>query len=333
MISEHTRKLLILSKIKGIGRKTLNDLSQDEFFFNLSYSEWGFSIPKIGVGGADDKSIAIAIKAAEDDISEAEKNGDFILSIKDSLYPNLLRNIKDRPAILYVRGDPQYFSEKALAVIGTREPSKHGLITAQRLTEYFANKGWQIVSGLALGIDTEAHRTTIDNKCSTIAVLAQGLDKIYPKENKELSEKILANNGLLVTEYPYKSASFRSNFVERDRIQAALARGVVMVQSDETGGSWHASRSALSYGRLLLIPIATPKDISTDYPKSRGNRIMMEGSILDKIKILKCSNSDLNKLFLIKSKEDYSEVERLLMNSASQHKDDEERLSSGDLLT
>ncbi|MEG2280226.1 MAG: DNA-processing protein DprA [Comamonas sp.] len=333
MISEDTRKLLILSKIKGVGKKTLNDLAQDNYFFKLSISDWLTSIPKLFAKNANEEIIKNAIEAAEYDISEAKNNCDFILSIKDDYYPALLKNTKDKPAIIFVRGDPKNFSTKSIAIVGTRDPSEHGIITAERLTDYFSNQGWQIVSGLALGIDTIAHKTTIKNSCSTVAVLAQGLDKIYPKENKELTERILENNGVLVTEYSYNSTTFRSNFVERDRIQAALARGVLMVQSDETGGSWHASRAALNYGRNLLIPIATKKDIFIDYPKSRGNRVMMDGSDLDKTKILHCSISDLDKLFIIKSKEDYSIAEKLLTDSIIDLKEDKKHSPSNDLLS
>jgi len=254
-----------------------------------------------------------AVNAADKDVATAERLGHSIVGISDAAYPTLLSRVNDRPVILFVRGNPRQFSEKAVAVIGTREPSEHGRITAERTTNYFATNGWQVVSGLAIGVDTFAHMATLNAHGSTVAVLAHGLDTVYPKQNQKLAETIVENGGLLVSEYPYETPGFPAHFVERDRIQAALARGVVMVQSDESGGSWHASRAALRYHRYLIIPKPTAADIKSNHLKAKGNQMIVKASVIERASFLKCSQQDLDRLIVLESRDDYSAVEQKLL--------------------
>lgn len=302
-----------MSKVRGVGRKTLQELAADSFFFRVPLKELAGSYSELKSFVDGSKTFDAAIQSADFDITEAKRLNHHIVSISDASYPKLLRNISDRPTIIYVSGDISHFSDKSIAIIGTRDPSNHGVVTAARITKYFANRGWQIVSGLAIGIDSVAHETTLLEKGSTVAVLAHGLDTVYPRQNQSLAEKIVAMGGLLITEYSYGTPSFPANFVERDRIQAALARAVVMVQSDETGGSWHASRAALKYKRHLIVPHPTKTDISARNLKIRGNLKIFESNSIDRSTFLKCSQDDLCRLLLIESKDDYVSIERQLM--------------------
>lgn len=313
MISEATRKLLLVSKIKGVGKKTLLDLTADRLFYELPEAELHSSIPELRGLIPGSAALSKARIAVETDLEWAAKQDASILSPHDATYPHLLRKLKDRPPLLFVRGKPQNFSSKSVAIIGTREPSAHGIVVAERISKHFAGNGWQVISGLAIGLDTVAHRAALESDGSTVAVLAHGLDTIYPKSNVSLAQRILEQGGLLVSEYAYGTPSFPGHFVERDRIQAALARGVIMVQSGETGGSWHASRAALDFGRWLIIPAPTAKDTTSQHPKSRGNYLIAEGTEREKLDVLGRDSAALRHVFVLRSREDYSDAEERLL--------------------
>ena len=317
MIAAPTYKLLVASKLRGVGRRALRDLSVDKIFFRSSLDELREAVSGVANPNPDATVMAAAFRAADADVEAAERMGHFIVGPHDAAYPALLRQLDDRPAILFIRGDPRRVSEKAVAIIGTREPSKAGELTAERIARYFAGGGWQVVSGLALGVDTVAHQLTLLSGGSTVAVVAHGLDKVYPRENADLADRIVESGGALVSEYGYKSPVFPSHFVERDRIQAGLSLGVVMVQSDETGGSWHASRAALRYGRYLIIPHPAEPDIRVAYPKARGNWMIVHSTDAERAAFLKCPLSDLQRLIILNSRDDYPVLASTLLASAA----------------
>ncbi len=312
-VSDYTNRILIASKVKGIGRKTLQALTKEPLFFQVKLEEWAETFPELAPFQPASLVYEKALREAEEDVRQASERGHAILCPLDSAYPKLLAQTEDRPALLFAAGDLARFSQKAIAVVGTREPSPHGVATAQRITEFFVNNGWQIVSGLAIGLDTVAHEETLRHEGSTVAAMAHGLDTVYPKSNAALADAILEKGGLLVSEYAYGTASFSGHFVERDRIQAALSKAVVMTQSDRGGGSLHASRAALRYGRYLVVPIATRLDISTDYEKARGNIALTTGTVQEKLSILKCQASDLERLLVLSSKDEYESLEKKLL--------------------
>lgn len=312
MISESTKKLLLASKVSGVGRKTLLSLARDRLFFEMPPDKWHLDFPEFKNFAPDGALFARAMSAVEKDMEAAQRHGASVLSVADAKYPELLLLAEDKPALLYVRGDVNAFSKQAIGIIGTREPSDHGKITARRIGVHFASKGWQVVSGLAIGLDTVAHEAALEANGSTVAVLAHGLDTVYPRKNAALAERIIGAGGLLVSEYSFGTPGFPAHFVERDRIQAALSLAVVMVQSGESGGSWHASRAALRYGRRLVVPYPTARDAATDHPKIQGNRLLIESSAAKKAALLSCSQADLEKLFIIESRDDYPKLEQLL---------------------
>lgn len=312
-VSDYTIRVLIASKAKGVGRKTLQALTMEPLFFQVKLEELAETFPELASMQPASLAYEKAVKAAEDDLRQASERGHTILSPLDPSYPRLLAETGDRPALLYVAGDPSRFSSKAIAVIGTREPSEHGVETARRITQYFVKAGWQIVSGLALGLDSVAHTEALQHDGSTVAAMAHGLDAVYPKSNASLADTIVENGGLLVSEYAYGTAAFSGHFVERDRIQAALSKAVVMVQSDRGGGSLHASRATLRYGRFLIVPVATRTDIDNGYEKARGNIALTTGSDTEKLSILKCQESDLERLIILRSRNDYEAIESTLL--------------------
>ncbi|WP_230349022.1 DNA-processing protein DprA [Methylobacillus methanolivorans] len=309
-----TEKLLVASKIPGIGRKTLIKLNEDPLFPRIPLDELHgyqgeFLAFKPG-SSVYERAISFALR----DIEIANDQSHSIISIYDKEYPNLLWNIPDRPALLFIKGNLNNFSDKAIAIIGTRDPSNHGIEICDRVTQFFAENNWQIVSGLALGLDTIAHTSALKYQTSTVAVLAHGLDTISPKSNRFLAEEIVDNGGLLVSEYPYQTPTFSSNFVERDRIQAAISRGVFMIQSGLSGGSLHASRAIISYDRYLMIPYPTKLDMMNKISSIEANLLLSNGSDNEKSKLLNCNINSLKNLITVRSKLDYSMLEEMLLS-------------------
>jgi len=216
-----------------------------------------------------------------------------MVSVLDDDYPKLLRQSNDPPVILNYIGDITSLSSKpTIAVIGTRDPSAYGERYAKFVSDFFAGKGFNVVSGLAKGCDTAAHLGTIAADGVTSAVLAHGLDKVYPKENKALAEQI-KQCGVLVSEYFIGTQISKKNFVERDRIQAALSLGVFIVECTIGGGTMHTAKYAKDYDRVLAVM----KPPLRDYKETRvsGNQMLSQTGKAIAI----CDNYELEELVLV----------------------------------
>lgn len=178
-----------------------------------------------------------------------------VISILNNSYPPLLRLIDDPPLILFVKGNMRACADlPAVAIIGTRNVTPSGEKVATKIAAYFSEKGFSIISGLAKGIDTAAHRGAVQVSMPTVAVFATPLDKVYPAENRDLAESILETGGAWVSEIPLMKAVHRNSFVERDRIQSGLSSAVIPVQTDIKGGTMHTVNFAEKQGRLLFCP-------------------------------------------------------------------------------
>lgn len=178
----------------------------------------------------------------------------------DPEFPERLRKIgSDCPPIIHLKGNLSVLREdNAVAVIGARAADKEGNEAAYRLGKKFAEEGNVIVSGLAVGGDTSAHKGCLDAGGKTIAVVGNGLDICHPKENKWLEQKILNNGGLLMSEQPFGMNANPSRLVARNRLQAALSTAVILAQCPEKSGSLHTMRFARKYGkRSLAVKFAT----------------------------------------------------------------------------
>ncbi len=179
-----------------------------------------------------------------------------LVSFFDERYPDRLRELADPPPLLYVSGDVGLLArEKLVAVVGTRKPTIFGVSAAESLTSVLADSGWGIVSGLAKGIDTIAHRTAIERGAPTIAVLGGGLDRVYPAENKGLAAQIVGSGGALISEQPLGEQSRPHHLIARDRLQSGLSVAVVVAQSGAQSGTMHTARFAAAQGRPLFCPV------------------------------------------------------------------------------
>ncbi len=172
----------------------------------------------------------------------------------DQDYPANLRNIYDPPALLFVRGRLLEQDSNAVAVVGTRTPSRYGLEMAERITKGLVEAGITVVSGLARGIDTACHETVIKQKGRTIGVLGCGIDVVYPKENGPLME-VMANDGAVITEFRPETLPHATNFYRRNRVISGLGRAVLVVECTEKSGSLITVRHALDQNReVLAVP-------------------------------------------------------------------------------
>ena len=175
-----------------------------------------------------------------------------LISLEDPGYPSALRDLRSPPPLLYLRGELRAADSRAVAIVGTREPDRHGERLARALARGLAERGFTIVSGLARGIDTAAHRGALAAKEGrTIAVLGCGLLRTYPPENALLAARI-AKRGCLMAEVPPDAEVERGLLLARDRIQAALSRAVIVVQAHRECGSVVTARCAVRCRRLLF---------------------------------------------------------------------------------
>lgn len=208
--------------------------------------------------------------------------GVHLISFFDERYPERLRELSDAPPLLYVRGDAQLLTrEQLVAVVGTREPTRFGVSAAETLTSALAEDGWGIVSGLAKGIDTVAHRVAVERGAPTIAVMGGGLDRIYPAQNKDLAAQIVGHGGVLISEQPFGEQPRPHHLVARDRLQSALSVGVVIAQSGVKSGTMHTARFAASQGRPLFCPVPC-----TENDASEGLRLLLEHPAKDLCRLL-----------------------------------------------
>ncbi len=209
------------------------------------------------------KAINAPLSEAETLMQKAETTGVRLLPLEDEDYPELLKNIYDPPPILYVKGQKLDKSDKMIAIVGTRRASRYGREIAQKLAFELASLGFTIVSGLASGIDTFAHRGALEAKGKTIAVFGCGVDIIFPAENRRLAREIEAS-GSLVSEFPLGTGTEKGHFPRRNRIISGLSMGVIVVEGHYDSGAMITAKAALDQGREVF---AVPGNVDLDQSK------------------------------------------------------------------
>ncbi|MFW9888013.1 MAG: DNA-processing protein DprA [Candidatus Thorarchaeota archaeon] len=177
-------------------------------------------------------------------------------------YPSKLRRIDDPPPTLFVLGNKSVLQKEMIAIVGTRTPTDFGELKSRELALNLAKKGYVIVSGLALGIDSNAHLGALEGDGLTVAVLPSSLENITPKKNEPLAYDIIRHNGAVISEYAPDQAVTKRNFIHRNRIIAALAEATVIIEGTKRSGTRHQARYAAEFGRLILT--LKPKDPSLD---------------------------------------------------------------------
>lgn len=260
-----------LMRIKGIGRRaavrivngTIETDEDEQTLFD-----------RAARNKVDTAHLREAWKYAEDQLYQSASSGISSVAFHDATFPSRLQNIPDPPAVLFIKGKPTELSSRnTLAIVGTREPTEYGERVTRRLATSAVNMGFAIVSGLAHGCDTLAHNGCVEANGVGIAVLAHGLDKVYPAANKGLAQQLLDTGGCLVSEYPLGMTPMKTAFAERDRLQSGLSDGVLVIETDIKGGTMHTVRFARQQHRVLAC-IDHP-DTWRGAPKAQGNRQMI----------------------------------------------------------
>lgn len=306
-ISNLTQRLLTASFLKGIGTSRLNKLSAIDGFEGFNLNEIGEEARKLAKGH-ERTELQSASSLCQEQLDAAVAHGFRILSVADADYPGCLRDSPDAPFFIFVKGRLPPAQQRTVAIVGAREPTKHGALISNRVTGYFAEEGWSIVSGLAIGCDTVAHQTALDKGAHTIAVLAHGLQTIKPAVNRELAEEIILKGGGLLSEFPFGQNAFSHQFVIRDKTQAGLSQGVVMIQSKLDGGSLHAARAAVRSKKWLAVPYPTEQDRAIKSPYIEANLLLADGSEDEKLKLMRCEKYDLTNIAILKSRHDYPKL-------------------------
>lgn len=269
---------ILLNMVEGIGpvrvRSMCAALGSPEAVLNASAQVLS------GVRGIGPK-VAEGIVSQRKDLDAAReekaaaKHGAQLITPVDAEYPKALKNIYDPPLCLYVRGRLDAQDSQALAIVGTRRASHYGSAQADRLSYQAAKAGFTIVSGLARGIDTVAHKAALKAKGRTLAVLGGAIDKLYPAENRELADEI-ARHGALISEFPLGREPDRTTFPYRNRVVSGLSKGVLVVEAGVDSGAMNTAEQALEQGRSVL---AVPGRVDMD--NARGpHRLIQNGARL-----------------------------------------------------
>jgi len=261
-----------LSRVSGIGYGRLRQLKAH---FGSLQQAWGASLADLRSSGFDERVATHLYQSREAFSPEAElarlrQCGVQAFTVDDPRYPPLLSEAPDCPPVLYVRGELPPLDRLLLAVVGTRRPTAYGRQATTELVDGLVSAGVVTVSGLARGIDTMVHRETLERGGATIAVLAAGLDAVYPAENLALAKRILAG-GALVSEHPPGVKLRKENFLRRNRIMSGLSRGTVVVEAGEHSGALATARNALDQNREVF---AIPGSVFA--PESRGTNGLIQ---------------------------------------------------------
>lgn len=304
-----TLQVLTLQNLDGVGKKSILKVGNYINDSGKTISCWEDIVPlldllKVKVKN-DEKPGKIPVEVrhlqraeivAKRIIEESKRQNIGIISYYEDDFPQSLRDSineegkEDPPILLYYRGDLSITKMPGLAIIGTREITPGGEKAGSYLTKEFVKRGFCIVSGLAIGCDTCAHRSTLEANGKTIAFLAHGLDSVYPPENKELAVEIVEKGGLLLSEYPIGMPVNRYNLVARDRLQAAMGKATLVIQTGVIGGTMHAANTTLkAHKPLFAIFYQDPetqnheKTIGNEYLVKHGAKYIKGGDNLDLI--------------------------------------------------
>ena len=246
-------EVIIGLNLSGIGSRSFRELlkifNRPEEILQVSRKDL------IGLGRLNRNEaegiLAISRKDIDQELSSIEKHNLKIVSILDENYPSNLKEIYDPPILIYLQGELRKEDKLSLAIVGSRQASYYGLENAERFGFQLASLGITVVSGMAVGIDTQAHIGALRANQRTIAVMGSGFNQIYPASNKELSQRI-SQNGAVISEFPCDAKPLKFNFPRRNRIISGLSLGVLVVEAARNSGALITADFALEQGREVF---------------------------------------------------------------------------------
>ncbi|MDR1906411.1 MAG: DNA-processing protein DprA [Clostridiales bacterium] len=284
MSGKNNEALLFLNSVDGITQKKLTEIAEVcgepcEVVARLE----DFEDKLTEILGAPVYRLAYSLNNADYKNNLKKELSDIgaeYISFLDDEYPDTLREIPDFPVILFYKGDISLLNKRLFSVVGTRSPSVYGRKVTKEFSDELSRAGFVIVSGLARGVDSIAHRAALDNNMPTVAVCGTGIDVVYPAENRELAAQI-AERGLIITEYKPKTPPLNYHFPHRNRIISALSQSVLVTEAGENSGSLITVNYAVDQGKNVYI---VPGNIYSQ--ESRGaNKFLkkFQGAIVTEI--------------------------------------------------
>lgn len=319
--------LLALHSINGLGPIRLKAILD---YFGNPEAAWKAETKEFLQIGIPQNVVKLLIEARksldpEKYLESIKKSGISWVTIFDEKYPKLLKEIYDPPTVLYYKGEILPQDGKAIAVVGTRKVTGYGRLVTEKLTKELVEFGLTIVSGLARGVDTEAHKTAILSNGRTLAVLGGGLKNIFPPENTDLARKIISGYGAVISEFPPDHPSLPGNFPARNRVISGLSKGVLVTEAAEDSGSLITARCALDQGREVF---AVPGPITSELSKGpsflikQGAKLITEaGEILEELGIDKYQVSSIK----YKGEDKLTDIEKKILGyleNESKHVDE-----------
>jgi len=264
---------LNLRAMKLLLQRTDNNI---EAIFNREIEENQLSPPEKKILEKISQNKEELLSKADEELELVDRDDSITLvTLFDNNYPEELRNLYDPPLVLYIKGNILKSDSRSVAIVGTRTPSKEGISTAFSFAKELAKMKVTIISGLAMGVDTYAHRGALDANGRTIAVLGSGLYKVYPYENMDLYIEI-SKNGAVISEFPLKQTAEKYNFPRRNRIISGMSLGTVVVEAASRSGALITADFALQQGKeVFAVPGSIYSKVSIG-----ANRLIKEGAKL-----------------------------------------------------
>lgn len=311
--------IIALSQLKGIGPAFVKKVVSNNTFESSSLTHVIKNITTANNKLFDDDTIYEAVESANDIIFKCKEEGISIIEFTSEEYPILLKEIKDPPSVIYCKGNLDLLYNKTVCIIGTRKPNENAVKISERIGSFYSNTGWSICNGLAEGVDNFSIKSNDKIHNKVIGVLAGGLNyntkKTLLKKTAENAEKTIENAGLVVSEMPPDKKEDTFTVVKSCRIQAGLANGLILIQSSLGGGSRFTTKSFCETQRPIAV--INPVQSDFDLPTYNANTEIIQNSRkgLSKFIELKEDKIQTSKIFIIKSKDDYTEFEKLMTNT------------------
>lgn len=276
IVGDINKIIIALMSLKGVGPVTVERILKEEridynnceeFLKYSNFKKIKLFKTKIANDKLNETDWDLAINHAESVLKKCKEEKIDVISFYDDMYPANLKALKKYPLILYVKGNISILNtDKSVAIVGTRKPTPMGAKMAQAFGRKFGNDGYVIVSGLAIGCDSYGHEGALEADAPTVAILAHGLDlPVYPKQNRELADRILEQGGALISTYEPGTKLLPQYLAARDDWQSGMSDGVVAVETGIKGGTLHAINHALHNNRPLgMLDFSAKNDIEED---------------------------------------------------------------------
>ncbi|WP_028123657.1 DNA-processing protein DprA [Epilithonimonas tenax] len=308
--------IIALSALKGIGPAFVKKVVSNDTFQTTNLIQEIQNITSANNKSFDDDTIYDAVETAKEIIYNCKEEGIKIIELTNSNYPILLKEIKDPPSVIYCKGNLDLLYNKTVCIIGTREPNENAVKISERIGSFYSNSNWAICNGLAEGVDNFSIKLNEKIHKNVIGILAGGLNyntkKTLLKKTAENAEKTIESGGLLISEMPPDKKEDTFSVVKSCRIQAGLSNGLILIQSSLDGGSRFTTKAFCETQRPFAVINPVPSDF--ELPTYNANKEIIQNGKngLSKFTDTKEDKIQTSKIFVIKSKDDYTEFETLM---------------------